>query len=180
MEETQMQQILTQAQAARENPVLDRGELRKIWRQMHAVAEAQYLPAIDFFISCLDDVNSRWRLEGLQDVGYHYHFPPDSPITEKIRQLLLSDPNDDIRLAAASILGIRSVWLDPALVTALNSDPEKYVRYVAFNSLLTLAGVPYLVVKREEERAKSGEIPATFEQVKRIVAEAGIDIETLG
>lgn len=174
-----MQQILTQAQAAREIPFLDRGELKKIWWQMHAVAEAQYLPAIKFFISCLDNTNSEWRLEGLQDLGYHYQFPPDSVITQKIRYLLLNDPDDDVRLAAAFILGIRSVWLDSALMTALCSDPEEHVRYAAFNSFLKLAGVPYRVITREVERAKSGEIPATFEEVERIVTEAGIDIEAL-
>lgn len=180
MEEAEMQQILAQAQAARENTSLEWDELTTIWWSMHDLAEAQYLPAIDFFMSCLNDVNSTWRLKGLQDVGYHYQFPPDSTITEKIRQLLLSDPDDDVRSTAASILGIRSVWLDPALMTALHSDPEEYVRYSAFDSLLTLAGIPYLVVKKEMEKVEKGEIPTTFEEVKRIVVEAGIDIEALG
>ena len=111
--------------------------------------------------------------------GYHYQFPPNSAITEKIRQLLLSDPDDDVRLTAASILGIRSVWLDPALMTAFRSDSEEYVRYSAFDSLLTLAGVPYLVVKRKMEGVKKGEISLTFKEVERIIVEAGIDIEAL-
>lgn len=154
MEEAEMQQIITQVQAARENPFLDRSELKNFWRQLHAVAEAQYLPAIYFFASWLDNTDSEWRLQGLQDMGYHYQFLPDSAIRQKICQLLSSDSDDDVRIGAASILGIRSVWLNPALMTALHSDAEEYVRYSAFDSLLTLAGVQYLVVKRDGKSRK--------------------------
>ncbi|MEW5857690.1 MAG: HEAT repeat domain-containing protein [Cyanobacteriota bacterium] len=179
MKEAEKQQILAQAKTARLKPTLDRGELGGIWRQMHAIAEAQYPPAVDFFISCLDDIDSNWRLEGIRDLGFHYQFPPDSVITQKIRQLLLNDPDDSVRIAAASILGIRSVWPDPVLRTALSTDPNEFVRHAAFDALLTLASVPYRVINREMERVHKREIPPTFEEVKRIITEAGIDIKTL-
>lgn len=179
MDEAQMQQVLAEARAARANPNLERAELRKIWRKLHGLAEAQYEPAIEFFISCLDDPDSNWRLEGVEDLGFHYPFPADSPITAKVRQLLLTDTDDHIRIAAAFILGIRSKWPEPALVSALTNDSDEVVRISAFEALLNLAGVPYLVAQDQVKALELGIIQPTWADVQRIVAENGIDLAAL-
>ena len=176
----EMQQALAQAQVARDNPEPGHKELDKVRWQMHDLAEAQYQPAIEFFASCFDHEYSEWRLASVRDVGFHYPLTPDSPVTEKIRQLLLNDPDDGVRHAAAFVLSSRSRWPDSALSTALYCDPDDYVRNAAFQALLELAGVPYLVACREYRRAKSGEIQPTWDEIKRIVIEAGIDPATLG
>jgi len=179
MDEAQMQQVLEAAQAARANPNLERAELRKIWRELHRLAEAQYEPAIEFFMSCLDDPDSNWRLEAIEDLGFHYPFSAESPITAKVRQLLPTDPDDHIRIAAAHILGIRSKWPEPALVRALTDDPDETVRVSAFKSLLNLAGVPYPTVRDQVKASKLGIIQPTWAEVQRIIAENGIDLAAL-
>lgn len=76
----------------------------------------------------------------------------------------------------ASVLDNRSKWPETALANALNSDPEIFVRYAAFQSLLELAGVPLFKAFDEHEKVKSGEIQPTWSEVQRIIAENGIDL----
>ena len=178
MNEFDIKKTLVQAQSARQNPnSFDEDQLRELKKQLHRLAEAQDLSAKDFFLSCLSDPIASWRYLGLNNLGFHYYFTEEKEVCEKIRFLLLNDPDEDVRRCAASVLGCQSEWLDSALLIALHSDSNKYVRIAAFESLLKLAGVPVRVEFREGEKAKNGEIQTTFEEVKRIIAECNINLE---
>lgn len=180
MNDIGVQTILAQAQIARENPAnFNKQELRTLKRQLHQLAESKSLPAKEFFISCLSDADSDWRLAGLRNLGFHYSFDPVSEICTQIRTLLLEDTDDDVRSCAALVLGNRSQRLDPALLKALQSDPSEYVRGSAFEALIGLVGVPFVVTLGIGQRVTDGEIEPTLEEVKRIAAEYGIDIEQI-
>jgi HEAT repeat protein len=147
--------------------------------KMLDLAEVGYPPAMDFFLECLDDPRWNWRYNGLCNLGFHYVFPPDGPIVEKIRQLLLTDLHSWVRDAAASVLGSRSRWPDMALVSALESDTDDQVRYSAFDALLRLAHVPFAVASQEVERVEKQLIQPSLQEIMRIVTEVGLDSELL-
>ncbi len=178
MDKSQIQKLLAQAQSARQDPnSFDNHQLRELKRQLHRLAEAKDLSAKDFFLSCLSDPDSRWRYAGLDNLGFHYQLKEEKEVCNKIRFLLLNDSDDFVRGCAASVMGLHSKGLDSALLTALNSDPDEFVRIAAFDSLLKLAGVPVRTEYREGERARNGEIQPTFEEVKRIIAECGVELD---
>lgn len=149
---------------------------KELSRRMHQLAEAEYPPALELFQSLLKDADWDWRLEGLQLIGFHYDITSNEKLIKKIRQLLLNDPEDNIRITAASILGIRSQWPDNTLVMALQSDPNQFVRYSAFEALLKLARVPYPMIQKEVNRLEKSETEPTLAEVKRILQEANINL----
>lgn len=161
-----MQQILNELKIAHRDTTSQSHEL--YWSKMHLLAEAQYLPAVAFFLACLDDSRADWREDCLTCLGFHYQLPPSSQILEKIRQVLLTDPNSFVRLAAASILGSRSTPSDPALIAALHSDPDEDVRFVVFEALLTLHGVPFSQIRSVVERLKKTQSQPTLEAIARV------------
>jgi hypothetical protein len=177
MDQSDMRRILDEITAMRQRA--DSSPYGGEWAKIHDLAEAGYEPARDFFLAGLTDSRADWRELCLQCLGFHYLFPPDGEIAETIRQVLLNDPNDMVRIAAASILGIRSKWPDPALQHALQSDRNKVVRQAAFISLLELAKVPYSIVRTEDKRVDTGEIRPSWREVQRVITDAGIKLEDL-
>jgi hypothetical protein len=177
MSENELQAALDELIAARQGTAEHPYEYYV--EKMRDLAEAGYPPAMDFFLECLDDPRWNWRYNGLCDLGFHYIFPPDSPVVEKIRQLLLTDPHSWVRDAAASVLGSRSSWPDMALVSALESDMDAQVRYSAFDALLRLARVPFAVASQEVERVEKGFIQPSLSEVIRILTDAGLDTDLL-
>ncbi len=157
----------------------------EMWSEMHDLAEAGYEPAVEFFQSFLDDPNWDWRLEGVRLLGFHYLFAAESDIIGKFRQLLLTDPNDFVRSSAAMALGSQlerlrpgPEWPDRALLQAMREDPDKQIRLVAFEKLLSTAGLLFPVVRAEREHVeKTGRRP-TIADVKRILREHQIEPET--
>lgn len=98
------------------------------WR-LHDLAEAQNEKAKAFFVEVMQIAeDSEWRLEMLRDIGFHYDLSHDPAIVRQIREMLLSDPDEDVRNAAAMILGIRSSWPDQALYWAMLNDAYNEVR----------------------------------------------------
>jgi HEAT repeat protein len=144
---------------------------------LHVLAEAGYHPAIEFCISCLDDTRADWRECGLEALGYHYDLRPYKDILNKIAYLLLADPNDFVRMAAASVLGIRSEWPDKALLNALQTDSDYFVRATAFDALLGLAGVSHLKQMEIMDHLNGEAIPATLDLLKQTLTDLGIDIK---
>jgi hypothetical protein len=142
----------------------------------HNLAESRYQPALEFFLEGLNDSNWSWRQRCLQMIGYHYVIPPGSEITEQVRKMLIFDPDVNVRETAANVLSVISALPDNALVKALSSDPDQFVRGEAYYALLRLAGAPYQVYVRERERYESGEMLPTIQDVKRILAEEGIEV----
>jgi HEAT repeat protein len=129
MDQSDMRRLLDEITAMRQRA--DSRPYGHDWTKIHALAEAGYEPARDFFLAGLTDSRAAWRELCLQCLGFHYIFPPDGEIAETIRQLLLNDPNDMVRIAAASVLGVRAKWPDPALKHALQVDRNKDVRQAA-------------------------------------------------
>jgi HEAT repeat protein len=144
------------------------------WKMAHALAEAHYLPAIDFFVSGLNDPDWVWRQDCVQFLGFHYHL--EKKIVEKIRESLITDPSEEVRMSAASVLGRRSNLPDQALFHALESDPSHFVREAAFESVLELIGIPYKAINREIKRLKAGDIQPTLEYVKQIARSENIEL----
>src|SRR6266511_756443 len=103
-----MSQLLEAVKLARTNPSSE--AIDSYLGRLYDLAEAQYLPVIEFCLSCLDDPRSDWRDYSLWTLGYHYDLRPYKDILNKIAHLLLNDPDEDVRMLAASVLGIRSEW----------------------------------------------------------------------
>ncbi len=172
-----MQQALSQAQIAKDNIALSDADRRRVFRNLHDLAEAEYQPALDFLMSCIDHPDSIWRWQSLRNIGFHYVVAaPNSLFLKKARELLRHDPDSDVRRTAALILGIHSQSGDQALVTALCCDPQPDVRAVAFASLLELAGMPRARAWKCWQQVKTGEIQPTWEEVQRRVRHEGIDL----
>ena len=177
MDQSGMRRILDEITSMRQRA--DSRPYGDDWAKIHSLAEAHYEPARDFFLSGLTDSRATWRELCLQCLGFHYIFPPDGEIAETIRQVLLNDPDDMVRIAAASVLGVRSKWPDPALKYALQVDRNKDVRQAAFAALLNLAKVPYAILGKEEARVAAGETQPSWREAQRVIAAAGIKLEDL-
>lgn len=141
------------------------------WR-LHDLAEAQNEKAKVFFAKVMrntrDDI---WRLEMLRDVGFHYDLSNDPDIVRQIREMLVSDLDEDVRNAAAMILGIQSSWPDRVLYRAMLNDVHEGVRLSAFESLLTLSGMSYKEHTHAYAQAKAGKISITPESLKALVGD---------
>lgn len=149
-----------------------------IWALCHDLAEAQYPPALKFFVEGLNDPDWEWRQRFLQLIGFHYDIPANSEIIDKVRKMLKSDPDSNVRMTAADVLGAISFLPDSSLVSAINSDPDWFVRRSAYLAMLELAGVPYAIYVQENERFDSdSEQPApTLNDIKRILVKEGIEV----
>lgn len=147
----------------------------EILRISHALAEAQYLPAKTLFIEGLYDQRWWWREDSISLLAFHYSL--EEHIVDRIRELLLNDPDDNVRMTAASALGSRSTLPDRALLTALQTDPDDLVREVAFGSILELVGVPMRIIFKEQKRVELGEIAPSLDEVRRVVKDAGVEVQ---
>ena len=85
--------------------------------------------------------------------------------------MLLSDPDEDVRNAAAIILGSQSSWPDRALYRAMLNDAHNGVRLSAFEALLTLSGMSYKEYTHAYAQAKAGKISITPESLKALVGD---------
>jgi len=140
-----------------------------LWKLLHKLAEAKYQPAKEFFIQGLDDPRWDWRRESISLLGFHYQLEP--PVVEKIRRLVIHDPDSGARIAAASVLGSQGEFPEDTLVKALILDPDKLVKKMAFSSLLELAGIPYKIKSNELAKVDAGKINPNLEQIRRILSD---------
>lgn len=146
-----------------------------VWRIAHDLAEAEYQPAISFFVMGLKDPDWIWRQDCVRFLGFHYAYL-GKEIVERFRTLLLEDPSDDVRMSAAAVLGIWSNLPDQALFQALEFDSNHYVRKSAFDSILKLMGLPYKDISRELKKLRDGTIQPTLEYIRQLVCREGIEI----
>ena len=163
-----LQAILQEVQSAVHSS-MNAADRQQIWRKMHLLAEHQLSQAQALFLALLEHPDWSWRVEALEDLGFHYQLQPESQAVERIRQLALNDPSDFVRMTAASVLGIRSVWPEQVLLNLLDSETEKEVLEAAFEASLTLAGFPRLDISKVMDKIKSAEIPATKEQLQALI-----------
>jgi HEAT repeat protein len=142
---------------------------------MSRLADAGYEPAKALFVEGLDDPDWSWRLDCLTNLGFHYSLAPDGELMDKVRQMLLTDPSEMIRLSAPFVLANQSTWGDPALLAALQADPEPVVRRSVFDALLRMAGLSFAQSEQQIERIDRGEIEPTWEELQRVLAAAGLN-----
>jgi HEAT repeat protein len=145
-----------------------------VWSISHDLADVQNPVAKDIFVQGLDDSNWRWREDSISLLGFHY--PLEDNVLKKIRNMLLIDPSANVRIACVYVLARRSSLPDPALLSALRSDPNHLVRESAFEAILSLAGVSYTRIKHEIKRIKMGELEPELTEIKRIVMEERIKL----
>lgn len=146
------------------------------WR-LHDLAEDQDEKAKVFFAEVMQSAkDDLWRLEMLRNIGFHYDLSGDPSIVGQIREMLLSDPDDDVRTAAAMILGVRSTWPDHALYWAMLNDIIESIRLRAFESLLRLSGMKYNEYTYAHAQAKAGKIPLTSQSLKALVGDKFSDL----
>lgn len=154
--------------------VIDDGDFYEvIWGNAHVLAEARYEPAKDLFIQGLYDEDWVWRSNCVSLLGFHY--PLDRDVVAKIRGLLVVDPNDDVRISAASVLGRRSSFPDYALNKALETDKNLQVKEAAYDSILELAGVPFRVIQKELNKIRAGTAIPSLADVKRVLKAENIN-----
>jgi len=140
-----------------------------LWKKLHKIADAGYPLAKDFFVEKLEHPRWDWRKVCVSLLGFHYALEPR--ILEKIRSLLLHDPESGVRAAAASVLGHQGTLPEKSLVHALAFDSSKFVKEAAFSALLTLAGVPYKIKLREIKKIRDGEIKPSLDQIKQVLVD---------
>jgi hypothetical protein len=143
-----------------------------LWKLCHQLAEAKFLPALDFFILSLENPRWDWREVSVSLLGFHYDLDPQ--VINKIRHLLIQDPESGVRIAAASVLGKQGIYPEKTLIDALKSDPNEFVKRAAFSSLLELAGVPYKSKVKALKKVQIGEITPNLEQVRQILSEENL------
>ena len=134
---------------------------------MYELAAEKYEPAKQLFVEMLDSSDWRWRDAGLAALAQYSK--PDSALMDRIRRLLAEDDEENVRVAAAAQLGADNQWPDEALRHALENDSSRRVRVAAFESALTLMGMPWPDVQSESERVESGEIEPTLSTAEDII-----------
>lgn len=140
------------------------------WR-LHDLAEIQDERAKSFFIEVLTRGDSIWREEALDNLGFHYDLRSDERVINIIRDLLVSDDDSDVRLAAAFALGNQSAWPDRSLYHALRDDDNEFVRKAAFRSLLRLSGYRDTEVEEIIGRVESREISLSTTGLQSVIGE---------
>lgn len=148
----------------------------ELHRRLHFLAEAGDEAAKAFFVTALHNEAADWRLEAVRNLGFHYDLKPEVRIVAEIRHLLVSDPDDDVRLAAAAVLGIRSLWPDQDLYRAMTDDHNDIVRRVAFESLLMLAGKGYNEVQRIMQQIEVGQLKVSAATLETLIGEKFSDL----
>jgi HEAT repeat protein len=146
------------------------------WR-LHDLAEAQDEKAKSFFIKVLTHGDSVWREEALDNLGFHYDLRSDESVINIIRDLLISDNDSDVRLAAAFALGNQSAWPDRSLYRTLRDDNNRFVRKAAFRSLLRLSGLEETEVAEIIGRVESGIIPLSTTGLQSVIGGRIVDLQ---
>lgn len=138
--------------------------------KMHPLAEEQHEAAKAFFIECLSDKRVEWRYSCLRAVGFHYDLSSDEPTKDKLRHLLLHDPDDLVRSAAASILERSSTWPETALFRSLQTEKDHDVKKVVFLALLIHGGLPRSLYNKFYKLLEKGEIEPTLVELKKTLS----------
>ncbi len=147
-----------------------------LWRPLHALAEARDEKAKAFFAEVMKTAKGGdWRLEAVRDIGFHYDLSDDAPIVAQIREML-NDPDEDVRMAAASVLGIQSSWPDHDLYRVMTQDPNKFVRGSAFDALLNLSGIDRKEYHHLSLQILDEKVPVTPENLKALIGEKFNDL----
>ena len=130
-----------------QNGKLSEHEFYKI---AHPLAETRYEPLRKFLIELLESPNEIFRLNAVHLLGSHW--PEKQDIGKKLIELLINDPNDDVRMLAASALShIKYVEAQKALSQCVSNPREDpSVRDSCIDAIRILSGTPQLQILREQ------------------------------
>jgi hypothetical protein len=177
--EATKKQILANAREVLTKGNTDGQEFRTLSQRLHTLAEDQYPPAYEFFVGCLERIDRRWRHLGVTCLGFHYTIE-DTNVLERMRYLILNDPDSDVRLSLSNILesypDIHSGWPDHALLQSLQGDPVVEVRMQSLESLLLQAKVPINKIQEIMNLIRVGTLDASVATLRRIAEDEHLPI----
>ncbi len=183
MDDAAMQAVLDEVRAIPTDTPLEPEETRAIYRRLHDLAERRFAPARAFCASCLARLDAEWRSIAVMCL-HHYDLDDAPALLDRLRWMLGNEPDSDVRIWIAGILGAQptgaDAWPDRALARALDDDPNFQVRANAFRGLIETAGIPYPQAQQALQQMERGEIPITWAAIERIVAAAQGDTQTRG
>ena len=122
----------------------------KFYQIAHPLAEKRYEPLRKFLIELLESPNEICRLNAVRLLGGHW--PEKQDIGEKLIELLINDPNDDVRMLSASALShIKYVKSRTVLWQCLNNPKEvSFVKDSCIDAIRILDGTPQLQILQEQ------------------------------
>ena len=122
----------------------------KFYGIAHPLAEKRYEPLRKFLIEMLDSPNEIVRLNAVHLLSGHW--PEKQDIGKKLVELLINDPNDDVRMLSASALShIKYVESRAALHQCLNDPKEtSFVKDSCIDAIRILDGTPQLQILQEQ------------------------------
>ncbi|HEX2622074.1 MAG TPA: hypothetical protein VHL11_18080 [Phototrophicaceae bacterium] len=167
LDDTTMQIMLNELLELYSNPDTDAVEV--YLKKMHPLAEAKYVPAKAFFVTCLDDKRWDWRYDSLSALGLHYDLSNDDEIKDKLRYMLLNDEDDTIRSVAAASLGRCTIWAEKALFASLQTEPDRTVREDVFLALMLQGGMPFSMYIETAKKLRNGEIEPNLIELKNFL-----------
>jgi hypothetical protein len=136
----------------------------QIKKAIYDLANAKYAPAQPLILQMLDSDDSSWRRAALSGLARWDEWSPE--VIERMRKVVVDDDDEDVRGAAAGILGANNnSWPDPSLQRALEKDPSRRVRESALESALLLNGLTWPEVQGALADVRAGNVEpslATF------------------
>ena len=155
----------------------DAGQSRlDIHDSAHELAEAQYWPALEFFLKLIEDQDWDWRLEGVQLAGFHYDLSENSSAMDVLRFHLTADQSSQVRGACAHVLGAQSGWPEQVLMTALAGEADSSVKEDIFYALLTLAGLSFPLIRQELQYMRESDSGPNIEELERVLDKNNISL----
>lgn len=175
MTDDKLQKLLEEVIAIKKDETSDAGN--HYFGKMHLLAEAHYQPALEFFITCLDDKRASWREYCLMALGFHYDVSENLALLQKIKDILSFDPSDFVRLTAAGVLSAQLTEPDFALLQLLDQEKDSMVRFTIIEACLLKSDIPYAEKNALIEEIFEYREQLDFQHAKEILAELGIDID---
>ncbi|WP_216328329.1 HEAT repeat domain-containing protein [Deinococcus aestuarii] len=145
-------------------------EWNALWPAVHQLAEGQDGDLLPHLSRALQHPDGFIRLGALELVGFHYDLADAAELLGQVRFMLLSDSREDVRLAAAAVLGVQADAWDDALVRALTDDLDEDVRRVSFEALLKLLRLGPGPEARWLSEVGDGHLVPTLDALRAIAA----------
>jgi len=99
---------------------------------------ANYEPAKALFRAMLDHKKERFRTRALNHLQLMRDLSSDDELLEKVRDVVVNDPEELTRSAAALLLAAHSRWPDEGLKRALEKETDPQTKEGIFLSILQL------------------------------------------
>jgi hypothetical protein len=133
------------------------------------LAVANYQPAKALFEEMLDDANEEVRYMTLSRLVRMEGLDADEKILKRAREIVVDDPDDLCRGAAAVILGANSKWPDSALERAIGAEADAATRQTMFLAILRLL-VSWDFADQMVNDVEAGKVDLTLESALALAA----------